>query len=140
VLAELSDGSRLTFVVNTEAFKRERLPNVGQLVLAGPALSQKDMATPSRILCEMLKRIPVKSRATFIISKNWEEITTRREVMREYWPEYCERTMAAVRDVIRGRVELGELVQLFIAGANLRAGILSRVLEADHNKESSDNH
>jgi len=140
VLTELSDGSGLTFVLNTEAFKKEGMPNVGQLVLVGPPLSQKDMATPSRILCEMLKRVPVKSRATFIVSKNWVEITTRREVMREYWPEYCERTIAVVREIIRGRIELRELVQLFIAGANLKAAFLSRVLAAAHKQEPSDNH
>lgn len=127
-LGELSKRYGLTFVLNREAFKKEGLTKIQEIVIPGRPIGRMHMVSPSIILRIVLSRIPVKSRATFVISKSWVEVTTRQEVLQVYWPQFRELTMSILREIMNGRVDAAELVQLVMAAANLKAALVDRVL------------
>jgi hypothetical protein len=83
LLEQLQRIYKVTFDVNEKAFTAEKLDDVLRVVVGNPPIPAMKDVTLTHLLRKALLRIPVSSGATFLIRKDFIEITTARAVRRE---------------------------------------------------------
>jgi RNA polymerase sigma factor (sigma-70 family) len=83
LLDNLAGQYKVTFDVNEKAFKYEMLNDVLKTEVANPPIPTMKNVTLAFVLNKVLDRIPIPSRAMFLIRKDHIEITTGHAVRRE---------------------------------------------------------
>jgi hypothetical protein len=85
-LDQLAKRYPLSFTVNQEAFKAEKLNRVLELVIADPPIPERTGSLDT-VLRSVIARIPVRCKAAYVIRGDTIEITTEKARQEEFYPK-----------------------------------------------------
>jgi hypothetical protein len=119
VLADLAKKYDLSFLFNEKAFKFDNLQEAGKTEIASPnsipAMKNVRLATVLRVV---LGRIPVPSGATFLVRREFIEITTGAFLQGEVWADDPEGPHLPIVQVAADKQSFDEVIRALAEQAN----------------------
>lgn len=127
-LESVSNNHSLPILLNSNAFKKEGIADVSKALISKKQMDRMTNVSVAEVLQVIVAAIPGRSRATFVVSQDWIEITTRRRVLQEYLPDFLAHCSESAGKLLCRRLSCEDIADLMCEGLSIKQSLLNNVI------------